>query len=147
MKSLKILTTTILFVFSLQTLLIAQTDRATDNFKKYFNETVQKVENTDKAEEKRAILNASFDKLIRAIDRAESVNRFSDEELTGLNAFKSNISEKQSELNGDDGFEEILDEDLDDFSNYVQQDIEQANRYVTLSVTTAVLIALLLILL
>lgn len=147
MKTIKFLTACILLIFSLQTISVAQTDRAADHLKKYINETVQKVENTDSAEEKRAILNSSFDQLITAVERAESMNRFSDEESGALTWFKNSITEKQNELNGLDGFDEIQDEDLDDFSNYVQQDMEQANRYITISISTALLIILILLLL
>lgn len=144
MKSLRFLTTAILFILTFQTALFAQSN-IEEIFKKHFNKTVQNVEQTNDADEKRAILNTSFDKMLKAADRIEA--SLSDDEREELKSFKNAVTEKQNELNGLDGFDEIQDEELDDFSNYVQQDFEQANRYITISVSTALLIILILLLL
>jgi hypothetical protein len=147
MKTLNTFLASILLVFAIQTVSFAQSVNITETFKKHFNETVQAVQDTDNAEEKRAVLNESFYKMITAIDRIETLASLTDNERASLNSYKHGLTEKLSELNGLDGFEEIMDEDLDDFSNFSQDFIEQANRTITIGVGTAVLIALLLILL
>lgn len=139
--------TSILLVCTIQTVSFAQSANLTETFKNHFNETVQKVQDTDKADEKRVILNKSFNKMITTIDRIESLATFTDDESAELASYKFSLTEIQSELNGLDGFDEIMDEDLDAFSNFSQDFIEQANRTVSIGVTTAILIVLLLLLL
>lgn len=85
--------------------------------------------------------------MIAAIDRIESVASLSEDESANLSSYKLGLTEKVNELNGNDGFDEILDEDLDDFSNFSQDFIEQANRTITVGVTTALLILIILLLL
>jgi len=135
-----------MLLFALQSVAIAQSS-VTETFKKHFNEAVQNVEKAEHADEQRALLNTSFSKMITAVDRLESITQLSEDEKAQLNSFRSGIEEKQNELNGQDGFTEIQDEDLVDFSEYSQQYFEQANRTVTISVTTALLIIILIILL
>ncbi|WP_322570433.1 hypothetical protein [Rhodohalobacter sp.] len=147
MRIFKLLITSIIMLFALQSMAVAQSADITETFKKHFNETVQQVHETDNAEEKRVILNESFSKMIHAIDRIESRANLSDEESELLSAFKKDISEKQNELNGLDGFDEVQDEDLDDFSNFSQDFMEQANSTITIGVTTALLILIILLLL
>lgn len=147
MKTLTTILASTLLIFAIQTTSFAQSTDITETFKKHFNETVQAVEETDNADEKRAILNESFNKIITAIDRIESRASLTEDEIASLNSFKLGITEKQSELNGLDGFDEIMDEDLDDFSNFSQDFIEQANRTITIGVTTALLILIILLLL
>lgn len=126
---------------------IAQSGSFSDIFKQHFNETVESVENAETAEEKRTYLNHSFDKMLTAIERIEQSADLSDDEQNQLISFKNDVEERKSELNGLDGFDEIVDEDLDDFSNFSQQMMEQANRTITLSLTSALLIVLILLLL
>lgn len=147
MKTIRLITTSIFLIFAVQSMAIAQTVDITETFKKHFNETVQQVQQTDSEDEKRMILNESFSKMITAIDRIESEGNLSEDQIAQLHSYKLSIVEKQNELNGVDGFDEVLDEDLDDFSNFSQQFIEQANRTVTIGVTTALLILIILLLL
>jgi hypothetical protein len=147
MKTLNTFLTSILLVFAFQTASFAQSTNITETFKEHFNKTVQEVHETDNADEKRAILNESFDKMIRAIDQIESKASLTEDEIAMLDNYKLGLTEKKSELNGLDGFDEIMDEDLDDFSNFSQDFIEQANRTITIGVTTALLILIILLLL
>lgn len=147
MKTLTTILASILMLFAMQTVSFAQSSDITETFKKHFNETVQAVEETDNADEKRAILNESFNKMITAIDRIESRASLTEDEIASLNSYKLGITEKQNELNGLDGFDEIMDEDLDEFSNFSQDFIEQANRTITIGVTTALLVLIILLLL
>lgn len=147
MKTLYTILASVLFVFAMQTATFAQSTDITETFKKHFNETVQAVHDTEDSDEKRAILNESFNKMLTAIDRIESRASLTEDEIASLNTYKLDLTEKQNELNGLDGFDEIVDEDLDDFSNFSQDFIEQANRTVTIGVGTALIIILILLLL
>lgn len=146
MRTLYTILASVVLVCAIQTVSFAQSANVTETFKKHFNETVQEVHDTDDADEKRAILDESFNKMLSAIDRIESMASLSEDEIAGLNSFKHGITEKLSELNGLDGFDEINDEDLDDFSNFSQDFVEQADRTVTIGVTTALLILIILLL-
>ena len=147
MKTIKAFLLIVIFAFTIQSAANAQSGNFSDIFKQHFNETVQQVADSDDPDEKRSYLNASFDNMLNAIDRIENSAALSEDESAQLLAFKADIEEKKSELNGLDGFDEIADEDLDDFSNFSQQDMEQASRTITLSLTTALLIVLILLLL
>lgn len=147
MRTLTTVLASILLVCAIQTVSFAQSTDITETFKKHFNETVQEVQDTDNADEKRAILNESFNKMITAIDRIESRASLTEDEKAELKSYKLGLTEKLSELNGLDGFDEVVDEDLDDFSNFSQDFIEQANRTITIGVTTALLILIILLLL
>jgi len=133
-------------LFAVHSMSVAQSVDITETFKNHFNETVQQVHQAENADEKREILDESFSKMIHAIDRIESRANLSEEESEMLSSYKNDISEKQNELNGLDGFDEIQDEDLDDFSNFSQDFMEQADRTVTIGVTTALLILIILLL-
>lgn len=134
------------FLFNFQGTAIAQ-DNLSETFKKHFNHTVQNVKSTDDPAEQRALLNSSFDKILVAVQRVDESANLTSDQRNGLIVFKDQIEQKQSELNGADGFDEVQDEELIDFSDYSQQEIEQANRTVTISVTTALLVVLILLLL
>ena len=125
----------------------AHPENVTETFKKHFNITVQQVHRADSPEEKRMILNESFSKMIEAVELIESRADLSGDQRAMLSSFKNDLTDKQSELNGLDGFEQVEDVDLDEFSNFSQDYMEQANRTVTLSVTTALLIVIILLLL
>lgn len=147
MRTLYTILTSILIACTIQTASFAQSANVTETFKKHFNETVEKVQDTDNADEKRAILNESFNKMITAIDKIESKASLTEDESASLNSYKLDLTEKLNELNGLDGFDEIVDEDLDEYSDYAQDSMEQANRTVTIGVTTALLILIILLLL
>jgi len=146
MKTLKAGLLFTIILFTCQTA-IAQSGSFSEIFKQHFNETAEKVEQAETAEEKRTYLNDSFDNMLTAINRIERTANLSDDEQAQLISFKEDIEERKSELNGLDGFDEIVDEDLDDFSNFSLEMMEQANRTITLSLTTALLIVLILLLL
>jgi hypothetical protein len=147
MKTIRFMTTTLILLLAVHSMAVAQSSNITESFKKHFNETVQQVHQTDNADEKRLILNNSFTKMITALDRIESMTNLTEEESAQLYSFRTDISEKQSELNGLDGFDRVGDEELDEFSNFSQDFMEQANRTITIGLTAALLIVLILILL
>lgn len=146
MKTIRLLITTAFLVFAIHSIADAQKVDIAEMFKKHFNETVQQVQETESADEKRVILNESFTKMITVIDRIDSRVNLTEGESAMLESYKIGIAEKINELNGQADFDEVLDEDLDDFSNYSQQYFEQADRTVTIGVTTVLLIVLILLL-
>lgn len=147
MKTLYTILASVLLLCAIQSTSVAQSMNITESFKKHFNETVQAVQETDNADEKRAILNESFNKMITVIDRIESMASLNDDEISLLAAYKFDLTEKQNQLNGLDGYDEIMDEDLDGFSNYSQDMIEQANRTITIGLGTALLVLIILLIL
>jgi hypothetical protein len=147
MKSLKLLMLFAILLFVTQPVAFSQSN-VTETFKEHFSETVQQVKAANVADDKREILNTSFDKMIRATERIESLGNLSSQDLEKMASLRSDISEKLDELNGLNGFDEILDEDLDDFSNYSQQAMEQAlDRTISIGLGTAILVVLILLLL
>ncbi len=136
-----------LLIFSTQSFVTAQSTGLTESFKEHFNTTVQQVKSADDADEKRSILNESFTRMLHAVEQIEEKANLNDSERNMLLAYKSEIESRQNELNGIDGYDEVVDEDLDDFSDYSQQAMEQASRTITISLTTALLIIIILLLL
>lgn len=67
----------------------------------------------------------------------------SKEESGSIDLFKTSLKEKQDELEGINGFERIPDSQLNEFSNYVVQDMEQAS--ITISLLALVVIIILLV--
>lgn len=115
-------------------------------FKKHINSVVEKVEQTDDVNKKREVLNDSFQDLIGAIEKVESMKAIPSEDVEGLAALKDDIQNKKDELNGENGFTKVPNNKLNNFANFVQQDLEQADSRVTISVTTLLLIIIILIL-
>jgi hypothetical protein len=118
-----------------------------DKFKAYTNDVVQKVKAAETAGEKRAVLNESFDKMLTALDKVESMMSLTEEEAAFVDATRERYQGYRNELNGENGFERVADSELNNFANYVQQDIEQADRTVTISLTSLLLIIIIVILL
>jgi len=147
MRIIKLIPIFVVITLAMQTVALAQSTNVTEMLKTHFNETVQLVQQTENADEKRIILNDSFDKMITAIERIESKTRLTSDEKNILLSYKNDLLDKKNELAGLDGFNQVDDADLDEFSSYSQDFLEQANRTVTIGVTTALLIILILLLL
>lgn len=124
----------------------AQSTDGQDALKKHVNTMVKKVEKADDAGEKRVILDESLGKLMKAMDRVRTNAAVSETDKEALSHLKRSIKEKKDELNGLNGFAKVPDRRLDQFAQYVQQDMEQADA-VTLSLTTVLLIVIILLLL
>lgn len=119
-----------------------------DRLKQYLNRTVTEVKKTDDPAEKRALLNESLQKMKKAAGRVEQLRGMDAEDKAALAAFNASVSDKLEQLNGENGYERVADVNLDRFADYVQQDLEQAQRLViSLSATALVLILLLILLL
>ena len=106
---------------------------------------VESVEKAETPDAKREVLNGSFDDLIGAIEKVESMKAIPETDKEGLKVFKADIQDKQNELNGVNGFSPVANNNLNNFANFVQQDFEQADK-VTIGITTLLLIILILIL-
>ena len=117
-----------------------------DNLQKYFNDTAVKVKATTNPVEKREILNKSLQTMSTALDRVESSGLISEDDRAGLDRFKASLQEKQDELMGRNGYERVPDAQLNAFSNYVVQDMEQAEKMVTISLVALLLIIIIVIL-
>ena len=117
-----------------------------DKLQKYFNDTAFKVKATENASEKREILNESFQSMSNALSKVQNSGLISKDDRIGIERFKAALQEKQNELAGINGYERVSDEQLNNFSNYVIQDMEQA-QMVTISLVALLLIILLAVLL
>lgn len=84
--------------------------------------------------------------MIGAIEKVEGMRAVSETEKQGLQVFKEDIQNKKDELNGNNGFSAVPNNSLNNFADYVQQDLEQADT-VTIGVTTLLLIIIILLLL
>jgi hypothetical protein len=129
--------------------LLAQDEAAKlqNNLKSYFNEVAVKVKNTEDPAQKREILNGTFEKVFKAVDKVEQLP-VGKENQNFLAAFRQGVQEKYDELNGLKGFARVGDDELNTFADYVVQDMEQAkNIAIYTTTTTLIIIALLIILL
>lgn len=146
MKRLSVCTLALLF-FSVQPLLAdATTPDPMERFKQYVNEMVTEVKETEDPAEKRALLDESLQKMEEAADRVRHMPGIDADDEEALAALSTDISEKRDQLNGHGGYERVADADLDRFADYVQQDLEQAQRLV-ISISSAALVLILVLLL
>ncbi len=131
------------------TLLMAAGARADakSEFQQYLGRVAAQVKAAPSPAEKRQILQKSLDGLSQAITAASTNPVVTERDRKGLSVMASAVKEKQAELAGKEGFQRVADKDLDAFSDYVVQDMEQADQYVTISITVLLLIAILVILL
>jgi len=119
-----------------------------EDLKKYFSDTASKVKATTETTQKREILNNSFQTMSQALDKVHGLPLISQDDRVGIERFKATLQEKQDELNGSNGFERVSDTQLNAFSDYVVQDMEQAaSSTITISVVTLLLLLIIVILL
>ena len=118
-----------------------------DGLQKYFNDAALKVKATTDPSQKREILNTSFEKMSKALGKVQRSPLVSKDDRAGIELFKATLQEKQDELSGLNDYERVSDEQLDAFSDYVVQDMEQADRSITISLVAALLIIIIIILL
>jgi hypothetical protein len=118
-----------------------------DRIKKYVNDVVTHAKAAEDPAVKRERLDDGLDDLVTALDRVERTSGLSDADRDGIAALRAKVAEKQHELRGTHGYEQVPNRQLDDFADYVQQDIEVADNTVTIGVTTALLIVIILLLL
>ncbi|MBP1648264.1 MAG: hypothetical protein H6Q30_1709 [Bacteroidetes bacterium] len=114
---------------------------------KYFSDAAVAVKATDNPTEKRAILNETFQTMFAALEMAQKSELISKNDAVGINRFRAALQEKQDELAGHNGYVRVPDAQLNAFSEYVVQDTEQADQFITISVVTLLLIIILVVLL
>lgn len=117
-----------------------------ENLQKYFSDTASKVKATADPLQKREILNNSFEKMIKALNSVESSPLVSKDDKIAIARIKVIVKDKQDELAGLNGFERVPDEQLNAYSNFVVQDMEQATETVTISLVALLLIVIIVIL-
>jgi hypothetical protein len=118
-----------------------------DELKQYFSKAADEVKSTENADEKREILNESFNNMSKILDKVLSSELISENDRAGIKQYKAILQEKQNELKGSNGYDRVPDTQLNNFANYVVQDMEQADSTITISVIAVILIILLVVLL
>ena len=114
---------------------------------KYFSDAANKVKATENPAEKRTILNESFQTMSKALDMVQQSPSISDDDAMRIAHVKATLQEKHDELAGINGFARVPDTQLNNFSDYVVQDMEQADQLITISLVTLLLIVILIVLL
>jgi hypothetical protein len=112
----------------------------------YFNNTASKVKATTDPLQKREILNKSLQIMTKAVDEVQNLSLISKEDHADLEKFRVTLQENQDELTGSNGYERVPDKRLNAFADYVVQNTEQADKTITISVVTALLIVILILL-
>lgn len=133
--------TVIMFVMA-----FAEIAQGQDNLQKYFSDIASKVKATTDLSQKRTILDKSFDKMSKALNTVQSSPLISKDDRAGIDRFKVIVQEKQDELAGLNGYERVPDAQLNAFSDYVVQDMEQATQTVSISLVALLLIIIIVIL-
>ncbi len=118
-----------------------------DELKQYFNKAANKVKMTENVDEKREILNESFNSMSKILDKVQSSALISKDDHDGIDRLKAIVQDKQDELAGINGYERVPDTQLNAFADYVVQDMEQADQMITISVVVLLLIIILIVLL
>ena len=127
-------------------LVYAGTALGQDKVQNYFNDAASKVKATSDPSQKREILNNSFDNMSKALDTVRSSALVSPSDRAGIDRVKAALQENQDELAGTNGFTRVSDDQLNAFSDYVVQNMEQADKTITIGVVTALLIVIIIIL-
>ena len=117
-----------------------------ESVQKYFNDAACKVKATTDPSQKREMLNNELQNMSKALDKVRSSSLVSKTDRAAMDRFKTSLQEKQDELAGTNGYERVSDGQLDAFSDYVVQDMEQADKTITVSVVTALLIVIIIVL-
>ena len=118
-----------------------------DRVHNYFNDTALKVKATESPAQKREILSKDLSDMTKAIDKVKSAPLTSEQDDINLDRIKATLQEKSDELAGINGFDRVPDDQLNAFSTYIVQDMEQADTTVTISLVVLLLIIIIVILL
>jgi hypothetical protein len=117
-----------------------------ESVQKYFNDASCEVKATTDPSQKRDVLNNKLQNMSKALDMVQSSPLVSETDRAGMDRLKASLQEKQDELAGTNGYSRVSDDQLNAFSEYVVQDMEQAERTITMGVVTALLIVIIIIL-
>jgi hypothetical protein len=121
--------------------------RRENRLKEYFNNLVLEVGQTRDPAEKRAVLNESLERFVSRMNRVRKLPFLNREQREALAELGAEVQAKQDELNGAAGFPKVADADLDDFAQYMAQDLEQAAGRTYLVLSGAAIIIILVVLL
>jgi septal ring factor EnvC (AmiA/AmiB activator) len=133
-------------VLTMCVLVFAGTAAAQDKIQNYFNEAACKVKATDDPSQKREILSTRIQDMSSALEKVRSSSIVSESDRAAIDRTRATLQEKQNELAGTDGFTRVSDDQLNAFSDYIVQDMEQADKTITIGVVTALLIVIIIIL-
>jgi hypothetical protein len=112
----------------------------------FFSDAAHKVKATTNPVEKREIITGAIENMSTVLGIIQSMPLISKDDIAGVTQVKSTLKEKLDELAGVNGYVRVPDEKLNDFSDYVVQDMEQADQVVTISLVTLLLIVILIVL-
>ena len=112
----------------------------------HLNEIAVKVKATDDTAQKRVLLGDGIDRLAGAVHTAQGSPVLSPEDAADLARIEATLRDKSDELAGRNGFDRVPDNQLNAFSDYVVQDMQQARSTVTIGVVTLLLIIIIIIL-
>jgi hypothetical protein len=118
-----------------------------DGIQKYLNETATSVKATEDPAQKRAILDRSLHTMSSALEKVERLSLVTSADRAGIDRFNTSLQELRDELAGVNGFERVPDTQLNAFADYSVQSLEQADKTITISLVSALLIVIILILL
>jgi hypothetical protein len=124
----------------------AGTAMSQDKVHNYLNDTSLKVKAATTPEQKREILGRNLGEMTRAIETVKGAPLTTEQDRANLNHLQATLQEKSDELMGANGFDRVPDDQLNAFSTYVVQDMEQADKNITVSLVVALLIVIIIIL-
>ena len=113
----------------------------------YFNKVAIQVKATENPIEKRDIINKKLQNMSRAADVILGTQFISKSDREGILKLKTILQARQDELAGRNGYVKVQDNNLNAFSDYIVQDMEQADQTVTISLVTLLIIIIVVILL
>lgn len=121
--------------------------RGNDELKNYFNDASARVKASHDPAEKRAILETAFTDMNRALDEVGRSPLVPESDKKALRLYRESLQDRQNELAGTAGYARVADDQLNAFSEYTVQEMEQADQVLTISITTLLLIIILVVLL
>jgi hypothetical protein len=119
---------------------------AQGNVQNYFNDAACKVKAAADPSQKRDILVGAIQDMSKALGKVQNSPLVSKADRAGLDRLNASLQEKQDELAGTNGYARVADDQLNAFSQYVVQDMEQADQTITIGVVAALLIVIIIIL-
>ena len=138
--------TAVLVVVMMCVLVSAGLAAGEGNVREYFNDAACKVKAAADPSQKRDILESKIEDMSKALGAVRSSRLVSEADRAGLDRLSASLQEKRDELAGTNGYARVADDQLNAFSDYVVQDMEQADRTITIGVVTALLIIIIIIL-
>jgi septal ring factor EnvC (AmiA/AmiB activator) len=138
--------TALLVVVMMCVLVSAGLAEGQDKVQKYFNDAACKVKAATDPSQKRAILENKIEDMSKALGTVRNSRLVSQADRAGLDRLNASLQEKRDELAGTNGYARVADDQLNAFSDYVVQDMEQADKTITVSVVTVLLIVIIIIL-